>query len=101
MLKFLSFKQTRELAIQNNIDTGMLLIADEIEAVLSDALKKYTDDTYEEICSFAYNIYLKTEYTANEIALAIHYLLTNENLTVKQLLNLTKSEFLEMGIRYI
>lgn len=97
----LSFKKTRELAIKNNIESGMLIIADEIESILSDALKKYTDETYEEVCAYAYNIYLKTEYTANEIALAIHYLLTNKNLTIKQLLNLTKTEFLEMGIRYI
>ena len=97
----MTFKETKLKAVLNEIDTGKLLIADEIETICDDALKRYSDETYEAICEYAYEMYLDTDYTANEIAIGIHYLLTDEELSVKQIIELSKSEFIELAIRFI
>ena len=90
----MNFKETLTLARVEGIDTGVLSIAEEIDA----QNLKLNKESFEQICSYVYNIYLKSEYSANELANAVSKLL--KYITLKQILNLTKEEFLTMGISY-
>ena len=90
----MNFKETLTFARTNGIDTGILSVADEIDA----QNLKLNKESFEQICSYVYEIYLKSAYSANELANAVSKLL--KYITLKQILNLTQNEFLTMGISY-
>ena len=90
----MNFKETLTFARTHGIDTGVLSIADEVDA----QNLKLNKESFEQICSYLYEIYLKSEYSANELANAVSELL--KYITLKQILNLTQEEFLIMGISY-
>jgi len=98
----MTFRETKVTAIKHNIDTGKLLIADEIEMLWDNLYPKtpYNND-YEKLCEYAYMLYLETEYIPDEIYQGLWYLIANKGLTINQVVNLTKKEFTEMAIRYL
>lgn len=90
----MNFKETLTFARTHGIDTGVLSVAEEIDA----QNLKLNKESFEQLCSYVYRIYLKSEYSANELANAVSKLL--KYITLKQILNLTKEEFLTMGMSY-
>lgn len=98
----MTFRETKLKAVENHIDTGKLLVADEMETLWNNSYPKtpYNKD-YENLCEYAYRLYLETDYCMPEIYEGLHYLINNKELSIKQIINLTKREFIEMAIRYI
>lgn len=94
----MTYKETLHQARINNIDTGVLSIADEVDALNLNL----NNEDFEEVCSFLYDIYLHyEEYSAAELATAFEVIRTNNQPDIHKICDMSKRDFIELGIRYI
>ena len=91
-MKHLSYKELYERSI------GVELIRMETAVEIYFVIENLTDEQYEEICEFAYNVYLKSEdVTLNQIANTIDFML-NDGKTVEEITDMNYWDFLSEAI---
>lgn len=95
----MTYKEQLNKIKELGIDIIDISIAYEFECVFG---FDYTDEEFENICSYAKYIYLKSEYmTYNALALCINDLITNENYTIEDIVAMGKYDFIEKASYYL
>lgn len=95
----MSFREQLEKAYELKLNICDLTIANECECVFT---FEYTEHEFEQLCSLAREIYLKS-YNLNEnaIALAINDLIVSGDKTIKQVLSMGKWELGALASSYM
>lgn len=88
----MSYRELLAKAKDLELDVTKLNIANECDCVFNFQM---TDDEFEELCEFAYYIYLKSEYlSANAIAQCINHMIVEEGKTIDDVITTEKWKFI-------
>lgn len=95
----MTYREQLEKVKELGINVGELLIADECDCVLDFEM---SDKDFEDICGFAYYIYLKSEcLTVNAIARCINDMVTVEGKTIDEVIATEKWDFIDKASYYM
>ncbi len=95
----MTYREQLEKVKELGINVGELLIADECDCVLDFEM---SDKDFEDICGFAYYIYLKSEgLTAHAIAKYINCLVVDKGKTIEEVTDTNKWDFIEEASYYM
>ena len=94
----MTFKEQLKIANDNNLSILDLEIANECDCVFD---FEYTDDDFEALCGVIRTVYLKAEeMTIIALVQCVSDLITNENYTVQQVLDVTTWDLIEKASWY-
>lgn len=95
----MTFREQLDKAREMGLSICDLAIANECECIFN---FEYTEEEFEQLCSLARTIYLKSEYlTENAIAYAINDLIIEEEKTISEVLETKTYTLLNIASNYI
>ena len=95
----MKYKEQLQTAREHGLDILNLMVADEVEQYFADQTE-ITDELFEQVCSFAEDMYLKSGYSLSSIVVTIKQLVETEGYTFDEVFSMKKWDFLEQVVQY-
>ena len=95
----MKYKEQLQTAKEHGLDILSLMVADEVEQYFADHTE-ITDELFEQVCSFAKEMYLKSGDSLSSIVVTIKQLVETEGYTFDEVFSMKKWDFLEQVAQY-
>lgn len=95
----MTYKEQLQTARKHGLDILNLTVADKVEQYFADHTE-ITDELFEQLCSFAEYMYLKSEDSLSSIVVTIQQLVETEGYTFNEVFSLKKWDFLDKVAHY-
>ena len=95
----MKYKEQLQTAREHGLDILNLMVADEVEQYFADQTE-ITDELFEQVCSFAEDMYLKSGDSLSSIVVTIKQLVETEGYTFDEVFSMKKWDFLEQVVQY-
>ena len=95
----MKYKEQLQTAREHGLDILNLMVADEVEQYFADHTE-ITDELFEQVCSFAKEMYLKSGDSLSSIVATIQQLVETEGYTFDEVFSMKKWDFLDKVAQY-